>query len=121
MKPVDFRNETFASLKQNWLVDSRLEVLDALKVHGPCTTKQLAVAMRPNDPLFVLDVRPRVSELYALGFALLVEECDPKTGQPLPTPSTGGIYRAASEFEARGLFDAAKRLALQEQLVFPKV
>ncbi len=117
MKPVDYRNATFADIKAI-LVDLRLEVYDALKRHGPCTTKQLAVAMRPHDPLFILDVRPRVTELCQHGLAVLVDDSDslPTDHCPLPT-SSGGVYRASSEFEARGLFEAAKRLALQEQLL----
>ncbi|MCX6908123.1 MAG: hypothetical protein NTY01_08780 [Verrucomicrobia bacterium] len=137
MKPVDYRNETFASLKTR-LLELRLEVYDALKVHGPCTTEQLAAAMRPSDPLFVLTVRPRVTELCQLGFAVLVEgEAKPcnacKNGATLglgwkcdvcgrcnhsrivTRSSSGGTYRAASEFEARQLFDAAKREAMREQ------
>ena len=118
MKPVDYRNETFAGLKAKWLVDLRLEVLEGLKVHGPCTTKQLAAAMRPADPLFLLDVRPRVTELCQLGFAVLVDNSQPPSTDHCPLPaSSGGYYRAASEFEARALFDAAKRDALREQLL----
>jgi hypothetical protein len=132
MKPVDYRNETFASLKTR-LADLRLEAYDALKVHGPCTTEALARAMRPNDPLFVLTVRPRVTELCQLGFAVLEEEDhgmhethENKTNPPsvssvhsvvAPPRSSGGRYRACSEFEARALFDAARRDACREQLL----
>ncbi|MCX6901707.1 MAG: hypothetical protein NT105_23760 [Verrucomicrobia bacterium] len=131
MKPVDFRNETFASLKAKYLVDLRLEVLEALKVHGPCTTKELAVKMRPNNPLFLVDMRPRVTELYQLGFVVLVGKADgrseladgrvespaltPNSHLPTPAASAGGVYRACSDFEARGLFAAAKANALREQ------
>lgn len=116
MKPVDYRNDTFASLKDR-LNDLRLEVWEALTAHGPCTTKELAAAMRPADPLFVLDVRPRVTELCQIGFAVLVEETEePGHSSPVPGQSSGGTYRACSDFEARRLFEAAKRDACRQQL-----
>lgn len=62
MKPVDFRNETFADI-QSRVEGDRHEVLDALRLYGPLTTRKLAEAMG-LAPEFV---RPRVTELVQLG------------------------------------------------------
>jgi len=78
MKPVDFRNETFAEIYERCEGD-RLAVLEALKKHGPCTTRQLAAAMEWD----ILTVRPRVTELAQIG---AVEACDAHGHE--------GVYRA---------------------------
>ena len=111
MKPTDYRTATFADLKA-LLAGLRLRVYEALKVHGPCTTEQLAAAMEPNNPLFILTVRPRVTELCQLGFAVLVG-----SSSVGPKSSTGGTYRALSDFEMSRLFETAKREASREQFL----
>ena len=99
MKPVDYRNETFAGIKGR-LFGQRLAVYEAWKQFGPCTTAQLA----ERSGLSILTLRPRTTELFQLGLVIC-------TGG-----HSEGIYRAASEFEARAAFDAAKRDACREQL-----
>jgi predicted transcriptional regulator len=51
------------------LVDDRLAVYLALQMWGPCTTRQLARLMDRD----ILSVRPRVTELLQMGFAVEVE------------------------------------------------
>ena len=62
MKPIDFRNETFADIRGRLDAD-RDFILRRLKYLGPCTTRQLADYLGMD----VLSVRPRVSELYQMG------------------------------------------------------
>jgi predicted transcriptional regulator len=62
MKPVDIRNENFASIYHR-LEGDRLDCYLDLKRHGPATTRKLAERMH----LDVLSVRPRVSELFKMG------------------------------------------------------
>ena len=64
MKPVDFRNETFSEISDR-VEGDRADVLDGLRAHGPCTTRQLAERMGWD----ILNVRPRVTELVQLGAA----------------------------------------------------
>jgi predicted transcriptional regulator len=83
MTATDLRNESFSSLRDK-LGDLRREVLCDLAVHGPCTTRQLANASRRD----ILTVRPRVTELLALGLVTL-------TGRD----GHEGIYNVASQAE----------------------
>jgi hypothetical protein len=85
MKPVDFRNETFASI-QNRIGGSRAAVLAAWQKHGPCTTEQLA----ERSKLSILSLRPRTTELEDLGFVCLSEVQESKTE---------GTYRARTQGE----------------------
>lgn len=77
----------------------RASVHAALLRHGPCTTRQLAEA----SGLSILTVRPRVTELSELGFAL----CTGREGKE-------GVYRAYTPDEAEALHQEreAARLAL---------
>jgi len=67
MKPVDFRNETFASIQER-LTDERLRVYEAMKSAGPVTTRKLAEYMGVA-PEFI---RPRVTELFQMEAVELV-------------------------------------------------
>jgi hypothetical protein len=100
MKPVDFRNATFASL-ETYVTGQRASVLDAWRTHGPCTTLELAA--RSN--LSVLNVRPRTHELLALGFVCLAEQ-QPAKGE--------GTYRARSQPELAAWIAEQGRLARGE-------
>jgi len=68
MKPIDFRNETFAGI-QNRISGSRACVLEAWRTFGPCTTEQLAERSR----LSLLSLRPRTTELFQLGYVCLAD------------------------------------------------
>lgn len=59
---------TFKDL-QRQLVSLRLSVYDALLEHGPCTTRELATACGMD----ILTVRPRMTELVQLGFAVCLD------------------------------------------------
>lgn len=92
MKPIDIRNENWESIYGR-LSKERLDAWIKLGSVGPCTTRKLAEAMG----LRVEDVRPRVTELYQTGFAVLV--C--KVGHE-------GVYRAVSLSEAKASFEERK-------------
>ena len=82
MKPIDFRNEKFASLRDR-LHNSRAQVYLAWVKHGPGTTRQVAERSRID----ILTLRPRTTELLQMG-ALTVEGSAHEPGQ--------GVYRARS-------------------------
>lgn len=102
MTPIDYRNGTFAHIQAR-LHGDRASVLEALQMHGPATTRDLAKAMGAD----VLSVRPRVTELVQLGMAALVEPADPQA------PKREGVYRALTIPEAEALF-AQRRAAAQD-------
>lgn len=101
MKPIDYRNETFERLQERMNRNRRL-VLDALRIHGPCTTRELAARMGWD----ILNVRPRVTELCQLGFAVIDEDA--------PGRKSEGTYRALSDAEALALFSERARAARSE-------
>jgi len=100
MKPIDYRNETWANIQER-LKGDRIKVLDALREHGPCTTRALASAMEWD----ILNVRPRVTELVQLHFA----DCTGKLGSE-------GVYLAFSDNEAETVFASNKAAVLNPQL-----
>lgn len=69
MKPVDFRNATFADLESR-LAGMRESVLAAWRAHGPGTTVQIAA----RSEIGLLTLRPRTTELFELGFLTLAED-----------------------------------------------
>lgn len=89
MNPIDYRQETWESL-QGRLAGLRGRVLAALRLHGPCTTRELSA----KSGMDILTVRPRVTELVQLGWAHCSDE-----------PGREGIYQAASYTEARRHFE----------------
>jgi len=64
VKAVDFRQATWESVRGR-LSGDLVTVLDALRVWGPCTTRELADRMQGRMSL--LTVRPRVCDLCAMG------------------------------------------------------
>jgi predicted transcriptional regulator len=88
MKPVDFRNETFASL-QNRIAGQRANVLKAWLAHGPGTTAEVAERAKFS----ILSFRPRTTELLEMGFIALAAK---------QTHKGEGIYfaRTIAEHEA---------------------
>jgi hypothetical protein len=102
MKPIDFRNETFAQVQER-VVGARAVVLAAFQKHGPCTTKQLAEL----SGLSLLTLRPRTTELVELGLVVLAE-AQAEKGE--------GTYRAATHSEAILFFNESRRRATPGQL-----
>ena len=85
MTTLDIRNATFESLQKS--LNARcLQVLAALRVHGPCTTAALA----EKSGIAVLHVRPRITDLLGMGFVVLATA---KRGRE-------GVYLALSDAEA---------------------
>ena len=84
MSPATIRDLNWTEL-QSRLSGLRASVYEALRMHGPCTTRDLA----ERAHLDILTVRPRVTELCEIGFA----EC---TGRA----AGEGIYRARTFAEA---------------------
>lgn len=88
MKPIDYRNATFAEIRDR-IAGDRARVLEAWRVHGPCTTEDLAA--RSGIP--ILTLRPRTTELRQLGFVILA------AGK-----GHSGVYRSATADEALAFF-----------------
>ncbi|MBI5770871.1 MAG: hypothetical protein HZA93_24045 [Verrucomicrobia bacterium] len=100
MKPIDYRNATFAQVRAT-ISGQREAVWQAWCQHGPCTTEDLAA----RAGISILNVRPRTTELVEMGFVLLV---------PGPAPR-GGVYRAATPTEAADQFHRRQVAALNPQ------
>ena len=82
MKNIDFRNATFASIRQT-LNESRMQVYTAWVTYGPATTRELA----DKSGIDLLTLRPRTTDLCQLGLVeLAVDE-----------RSTEGVYKAVPE------------------------
>lgn len=84
MKPVDYRNENWFTIR-NRLEGFRQLVYSALLQQGPCTSRELS----ERSELDILSVRPRLTELGELGLA----EC-------VGGANGEGIYRAISLADA---------------------
>lgn len=110
MKPIDYRNETFAQVQAR-LEGGRAAVLAAWCEHGPCTTKELA----ERSGLSLLSLRPRTTELYQAGFVICMDESWPSPSSLPPSPSGEARYRAASPAEAAAHFRQAQIAALNPQ------
>jgi hypothetical protein len=91
MKPVDFRNATFHSLRDE-MEGLRRRVYEAWVAHGPGTTRQMAVA----SGIDLLTFRPRTTELVQLG---LVELVPPTGEQAQEIDPHEGVYRAVPQPE----------------------
>lgn len=100
MKPIDYRNATFADI-QDRISKVRGEVYHALQIHGPCTTRQLAI----RCGIDILTVRPRITELLSIDAAVLVG-----------SENTEGVYRAATIPEMQRAFRAKRLAATDPQL-----
>jgi len=103
MSPIDYRNATWDGI-QNKIVGNRRAVLDALREHGPCTTRELAAAMDWD----ILNVRPRVTELVQIGFVV-----DATSDE---TPAREGTYMAFTDTEAFDFFRRQKFQSTNPQL-----
>jgi hypothetical protein len=95
MKPIDYRNDTWEMVQGRMLADERYKVWTAFRHHGPGTTRE--VATRSGTDL--LNLRPRATELYQLGFLAVAGE------------GNEGIYTALGYDQARKKFYDAKRNA----------
>ncbi len=98
MKPVDYRNETWAAMHGR-VVGLRLTVYEALLRVGPCTTRQLA----SKSGVDILTVRPRITELFQIGWVELVDE---------DAGGNEGEYRALSEDAAKSVFEKRRAAAV---------
>lgn len=111
MTALDYRNLTWRAL-QDKVTGNRLVVLDALREHGPCTTRDLSAAMQWD----ILNVRPRVTELFQLGFVELCEDAAGVAGNPSHSSQREGTYRALSDLAATDLFRQRKHQSTNPQL-----
>jgi len=103
VKPIDFRNETWASV-QDRLSGLREVVYRGLEAHGPVTTLDLAARLNISG----FSVRPRVTELCQLGLAKVVDG----------TPRSEGRYEAVPMIVAEAWFVREKDAATASQMVF---
>lgn len=103
MRSIDYRNATWASLQDD-LAGRRLAVYAELARLGPCTTRELA----ERSGMDILTVRPRVTELLQLGFAVEEPEAEGSKRE--------GRYRALSIDEALTIFQARQAECLSGQL-----
>ena len=103
MSPSDYRNLTFEGVQAR-IHGYRADVLAALRAHGPATTRELASFMRWD----ILRVRPRVTELYQLGFVVETTADE--------TPTREGTYVALSDEEAMQRFRRQKFQSTNPQL-----
>jgi predicted transcriptional regulator len=88
---LDVRDQNFETLRAT-LDERRREVLFALAMHGPCTTRQLAERSGRD----ILSVRPRITELKDMGLVVMV---DPSTINSQPSTPREGIYRTVTQTE----------------------
>lgn len=102
MKPIDFRNATYADLQER-LTGLRQAVFNAWLRYGPCSTEHLAEV----SGISVLTLRPRTTELVQLGFVRLADR-QPEKGT--------GTYRAATSDEVLGNLRARRQDAATGQL-----
>jgi hypothetical protein len=105
MRPIDYRNETFEMIKARGLIDKRLEVFKAFLRYGPGTTREVSA----RATIDILNLRPRATELYQLGFLDLVEDPSSKAR------TREGIYCALSDEQAGRKFETNRRAALTYQ------
>lgn len=101
MQPVDYRNAAWEEIAAR-LDKNRNAVYLALQRHGAATTRDLAKAMGWD----ILNVRPRVTELFQLGFVAVDES----------SGGAEGTYRALSWSDARRAFEGRKAEAQPKQL-----
>ena len=94
MTPTDYRNETWDGLQAR-VNHLRRQALEAWRVHGPGTTRE--VAQRAG--IDILTFRPRSTELHQLGFVTTDTTAAPRGGHE-------GIYRALTDAEALAEFSA---------------
>ena len=104
MKLINPRNVTFDEI-QSRLHGWRSRVYEALKVHGPCTTRQLA----DRAGIDLLTVGPRIVELRELH---LVEQ----VGQEISDGIHAGVFQAVAVSTAARKFETLGPVAHAEQM-----
>jgi hypothetical protein len=109
MRPIDYRNETFEQLLTRGLVNERLKVYQAFQKHGPGTTREVS----RRSGIDILNLRPRATELYQLGFLKLLPI---ENRQSEIDNSSEGTYRAYTWEEAKAKFfaDRARQTRAQQ-------
>jgi hypothetical protein len=90
MKPVDFRDATFASLRED-LAGMRKGAYEAWVVYGPGTTRAVAQA----SGIDLLTFRPRTTELVQAGLVVVEESEKRESGNRETGTGTEGVYRVA--------------------------
>jgi hypothetical protein len=97
MKPIDYRNETWAMVQDRALDATRLLVYRAFQLHGASTTRELS----RKCGIDLLTLRPRTTELCYAGLVELVD------AGSASHESIGheGVYRAVSATIARARFE----------------
>jgi len=114
MKPIDYRNETFAAIKER-LTGDRLRMLEGYRIYGPCSSRELSARL----PMSILTVRPRTTELYQLGYLVCLEiDRQPSTVDR----GRDSVFRVATEVEALAEFEKTKKeVCANEQMQFPAI
>ena len=115
MTPIDFRNATFESLRARLNV-ARSNVYEAWLTHGPCTTRQLAIA----SGIDLLTLRPRTTELYQLGLVTLAPDSQRESPSvALAKEGHEGIYiaRTQPDWETWREFQHRPAETVQAQLI----
>ncbi len=103
MQPIDYRTANWTDL-QALLQGLRLSVLEAWRTHGPGTTREVS----QKSGIDILTFRPRTTELYQLGFIMIVETTAHRAHE--------GEYRALSDGEAWARFREQRGKAHDAQL-----
>lgn len=99
MKPVDLRNETWEQARGRIGKDMQ-RVWDAVRNHGPGTTRKIAEAAC----ISLLTLRPRVTDLFQLYLVELVDK-----------DGTEGVYRAREFAEAEAAYNQERLRLTVEQ------
>lgn len=102
MTPTDYRNATFASLRDE-LTDLRRAALQAWATHGPGTTAQVAA----HSGLSLLTFRPRTTELGQCGLV----ECIGRAGH-------SGVYQVTTA-DAWAAWQQENHPTIQQQTMYP--
>lgn len=97
MKPIDYRNETYAEVKPR-LEEISAHVLAAWKAFGPGTTREVSA----RSEMSLLTFRPATTRLCQNGLVVLADE----------KRAREGTYRAATEAEVQAYFEERRAAAL---------
>ncbi len=107
MQAIDCRSETWESVMKR-VEGIRKEVYRLLMIHGPCTTRVLALK---SGTLSVLTIRPRMTELCQLGLARCV-------GRHKDLLTSEGVYEAISTEQAEEAFNRRRTAASGQGVLF---
>jgi hypothetical protein len=89
MTPEEIRNATWETVKSG-LRDRQESVYEAWLFYGPCTTRELA----GRTGIDLLNIRPRTTELYALGLLICLGK---SSGQGIYQARTRDAWRSWHE------------------------